>query len=649
MSSAFIDFESRSESDIRRSGASKYTKHESTVPLCLAIEITGGPEVLWLPDDPMPECLKQVVESGGTLNAFNAAFEKAFWDNVMVPKYGWPEVKLTQWRCSAARCARLALPRSLAGVGEALGLDIQKDDHGHRVMLKLCKPRKPSKNNQDRYFNGKEDFATLYKYCKQDVKAERAIHEATPDSQRIHELMWWMNQRINERGIPMDRELIENVIATDEEYNRLLLRNLDEITRGFVRTVCQRDKLMAWLHSKDVEIAGTTKLDISEALKREEISTSVRKVLEIRQLLSRTSTKKFVSMLERMEDDDRIRGEHLFHGASTGRFAGMGVQVQNLPRPSLDQDEILNAIELVKTRDPFVLQEMFGNPAAAMVSMIRSAIKAPEGSRFIVCDFAGIEARIMGWLAKEPVYQSAFSSGEDLYVEMARRIFNIKGEVSKGQRQIGKASSLGLQYGLGNKRFPEAAWGTFGVRIPDEDSKKIVNFFRTACNRIVSWWRDLGISADKAVKNKDIEYSARGIQFKCDSKFLYCRLPSGRVLSYQDPKIRMEETPIGKRKQLVYWGTNSVTKKWEEKRIWGSKWSEHVCQAVGADLLVEAIFRLENAGYPVVFHVHDEPVVEVPNGFGSVMEVERIMCDSPSWADGCLIEAEGFESERYRK
>lgn len=650
-----IDFETRSECQIRKTGHHPYARHPSTEVLCLAAESTEGHQSLWLPGEEIPSWLREHVEAGGEMHAHNAAFEIAIWKHIMVKRLGWPEVRLRQWHCTAARCAALALPRSLAGAGEALGLSVQKDNEGHRVMMKLCKPRKPSKHDKRKYFDDPEDFKILYNYCVKDVKAEMAIHNATEPLQPMNRILWLLDQTINERGIPMDRSFIEDVLACDDAYCDVLRDELSSVTNGVVTTGSQQAKMLEWLNIKGVNIGDLTKATVAKTLDRDDLTAECRRVLEIRQLLSRTSTAKYKAMLQRMDGDDRIRGVHLFHGASTGRFTGMGVQFQNMPRPTHKYAEIVGGIESFKTRDPKLIEMCHGEQSSLAVSCIRSAVKASPSKRLIVCDFSGIEARVLGWLTGEEGYQQVFRSGGDIYVDFAARLYGKSPEsITGSERFLGKVAILALGYGQGagtDPKFNSGFWYTaadWGCPIEKHVADEVVTTFRETYKRIRGYWYKCGDAALACVKTGEDQYAGKCKFFMADD-FLKLQLPSGRRLSYYKPIVRKEETKVGKKESLVFWGTNSVTRKWEECRTYGGKLVENIVQATALDLFANAMCLLEKNNYPVVFHVHDEVVVERDATEGSLAEVERLMCDIPPWAAGCVVDAEGFEEKRYRK
>jgi|TARA_A100001391_G_scaffold205444_1_gene206311 DNA polymerase len=532
---------------------------------------------------------------------------------------------------------------SFESIGVSMSKSFLKDRAGHRVMLKMCKPRKPTKHNKSEWHDDPADYQKLYAYCKQDVVVEEAIHNETLDLHPHSRDTWLLNQKINERGIPVDRELIENILATEKVWHDKLIAEFYELTgvespRKLVPTI-------EWLRARGVEPKSLAKDHVVEVLKQD-MPDECRRVLEIRQLTSRTSTKKYTAMLNRVEEDGRIRGEHLFHGASTGRFAGSGVQIQNLPRPKHSYDETLQAIETFATRDPDLVEMMHGNLSEIAVSCIRPSIKAPEGKKLIVCDFTGIEARVLGWLANCAGYQETFRAGGDLYVEMAKRIYSTQ-TVTSANRFVGKIAILGLGYGMGAQKFFKTAvdWGAV---MTEEEAREIVQIYRTTFNEIQRFWYALDDAAKGVVETNKPQTVGR-IRFSVDGNYLFANLPSGRRIAYRDPQVRNESTPIGVKPALSYMGVNSQTRQWERKRTYGGKLCENIVQAAALDLLVAAIPRLESLGYETVFHVHDEIVCEVPEKFGSYVKVEKEMARTPPWAKGCYISAEGFESERYWK
>lgn len=615
----------------------------------MAYRLPGRDVAVWKNGEPFPRELACVADGATEIHAHNAAFEKAIWQHVMEARHNWPPIRERQWHCTAARAAAMALPRSLDGAGQALGLAILKNAEGRRAMLKLCKPRRATENNAAEWHDGADDFATLYAYNAQDVEAEQAVAAETADLHPRERVAWLLDQRINERGIPVDRATVEAAIAVEKQLTARLIRELRDLTGGVVTSAKQVRQLVFWLTDNGCNIADAQKATIAEALEQDGLRADVRRVLEIRQQLGRAATAKFKAMLNRADADDRVRGAHLYCGAErTGRWAGRGIQIQNFPRDCYKAAEIPLAVEAIRSSDCDVVAMMFDDVGGALSRLLRPAIAAPAGTRFLVCDFAGIEARVLAWLAGERELLETFASGGDVYKVAAGKIYGKRpADVTKDQRQLGKVAVLGLGYGMGAGKFIATA-AAYGITLDADFAADVVRIWRGANRRIVNFWYALNDAAIEAVETGEPRRVGRA-GFHVDGRFLFLTLPCGRRLAYCDPHVALEQTPVGEKPQLSYMGINSYTKKWERLRTYGGKLAENVTQAVSRDFLVDAMIRLELAGYPVTFHVHDEIVCELPIGQGSIAEMERVMTELPKWGSGCPLAAEGFESERYRK
>lgn len=640
----FLDFETRSRLPLREHGVSRYARHESTEVLCMAYKIDDDETRLWwpleghgCPFDP----------AGQRLFAHNATFERYIWQYVCRPKYGWPPVCGTQWYCTAAHCAEYALPRSLEGAGNALGLATRKDKEGHRLMLKLCKPRRPSKNNSAEWHAGAEELQRLGDYCARDVDSDRAIYDVLPPARIQEREVWLLDQKINDRGIPVDVGTATAAIALLNEYANTLHVELYTLTGGRVKTAKQRDLLLSWLNDWGLNIGDVRAATVEACLADDSIQGDARRVLEIRRELGRASTAKYQAILDRADADGRIRDAHLYHGAATGRWSGKGFQPQNLPRGSLSVKDVATATACIRTRDPQLLDMVFGSVTTPLASCLRSMVCAGPGKQLLVCDFASIEARVLAWLAGEDWLLGKFRDGGDIYIAMASRIYGVaEEEVTKQQRHIGKVACLGLGYGMGSEKF-RATCEAYGITIDTEFSESVVRTYRAVNKCITQWWRDLNTAALSTVLTGATNVSR--VKYYIDGRFLLCELPSGRRLAYCDPRVDEVYTPFGLRPQLSYMSANSFTRKWERTRTYGGKLAENIVQAVARDFQAAAIVRLEGNAYPVIIHAHDEAVCELPVGVGSVREMEAIMCELPLWGEGCPIAVAGFEAERYRK
>ena len=706
-----IDFETRSKVDIRKCGSSVYAQDASTNVLCLAYKHQGESVQIWKPGDPTPESLLDAVSWGvEDIEAHNVLFERNIWHHIMHKRQGWPDVKFDRWRCSMAACCRLTLPRSLEAAGSALGTSIQKDDEGHKVMLRLSKPKRPSKADPGIWDNDPEKFEKLYAYCKQDVLAESDISDSIEPLTKSELKVWQLDQRINLRGLAVDREAIQNALIIVEQVYEDCCQRINQVTGGVISTPKQVAAISSFIEKhvgeKPKSLSAET---VNEWLNNKQLPDMVRSVLEIRQAASKASTAKLKSMLARCDDDGRVRGNLVYHGAATGRWAGSGIQIQNYPRGVLSNDEIELTHRMLPSQNGRLLDLLLGPPIDCISSSLRSMIRAEQGNRLLVCDFASIEARVLAWIAGEGDLLDQFVSGDDVYKSMAAKIYDVQDDdVSKTQRHVGKTAILGLGYGMGWKSFVETCQRMAGVTIDNAMSKRVVGVYRTTNGKIKNFWSSLGTACIRAIETKHLHHVGC-LEIACDTEWLRIKLPSGRQLHYRKPHLVEVVAPwskghigvihgsesllpklesfgidVGERfgghwidcdvphdanrklaqagikaqlkkkepqliKQIQFWGVNSLTKKWSKQRTYGAKLVENVVQAVARDFLVEAMFRCENAGYSIVATVHDEIISERKIGEGRLKDFEDLMRRMPRWGLGCPIEVEGFEAERYRK
>lgn len=636
-----IDFETRSRVNIWDVGAWEYSRHPSTEVLCIA----------WAKGDKGPVNLLKRSEINGmplfgnaVFVAHNAFFENCIWRNVLCRKYGWP-VMPRQWRCTMAMANAHALPASLAKCAEALGLDISKNKEGKRVMQKMSKPRIPSKNNPAEWFEDPEDFKKLYEYCRQDVEVEREIYRKLRPLNEKEQKIWRLDQRINFRGVPIDTEAVDASIELAQEYVTGLNKEIKQLTKGQLHGVSSREQVLKYIERQGIEMDRYTKADVAKTLKKK-LPPAVRRILEVRQQTGKTSIRKYNSMKMSTSQDGRIRDTLMYHGASTGRWSGKLVQMQNLPKgiPGLDTDE---CIDIIKERDLDLFEMCYDNVMGALSSCIRGMICAPEGRALYVADFAAIEARVLFWLAYEKYGLNLYHKGEDLYVDMSRRIYNTK-SVDGQKRQLGKTAVLGCGYGMGSAKF-HATCQAWGIDIPKDLAQKAVRTYRDTYKKVCRFWTALERTALQACRTGKINRVGK-LTWGISGDFLFCRLPSGRCIAYPYPKIIKKKTPWGEMKPaLSFMGVNSLTRKWERQDTYGGKLCENVTQATARDLLAEAMLRLEESGYPVVLSVHDEIICERSANKGSVEEFIKTMETLPEWAKGCPVSAEGFKTRRYRK
>lgn len=639
----FLDFETRSRVDIA-DGVDRYARDSSTQVLCLAYAIDDEPVAIWTPSAPLPWWIQDLDEHV-ELHAHNARFERLIWRYCT----DWPLPRLRQWHCTAAQAAAAGLPRALSRAADALSLANTKNKDGKRLIRKLCVPRKLKQRPgqmallpEEEFCDDPRELAKLYEYCQQDVIVERDLYRALPEMAAREREVWLLDQRINDRGFGVDVPLVNRVLKLNEEHQTRLVRRLSQITQQRVTGGSQVARLLQWLSDEGVYVGDLTGDTVSRLLREDDLTQAASEVLSIRQQLSKSSVAKYLAFRDRTDSDGRMRGTHLYFGAKTGRWAGQGVQPQNIPRGTVKADQIDAAIRLVH-EGLRPLQSQFSDVSGVLSSLIRPVIRARRGHRLLVVDFAGVEARVLAWIAGQRDLVAEFAAGKDTYRTLAAEIYGVPADqVSKDQRQVGKMARLGLGYGMGVTKFYESCLKA-GVRLEHEFCEGVVATYRRASQAIVGWWKQLEAKAIECVETKR-STKAKGVLWYREGDWLMARLASRRPIPYYLPHL-----VEGQRKSLAYFSESSVSRKFMVERTYGGKLAENIVQGTCRDLLCDALMRLEWRGYRTVLHVHDEIVVEHPEGQGSLKEVEAIVAEVPAWAKGCPIGVEGFEARRYRK
>jgi DNA polymerase len=658
--------------DLRSTGVYPYAQHEHTDIWCMAWAFDDEEPEIWTPEHELPLRVFQHIHSNGEIRAWNAAFERVIWNNIMVPRYGAPEVIMDQWVCSAAEAAAMSLPRSLDQCATVTGVAQQKDQDGYGLMMRMTRPRKILEDGTPVWWDVEDRKQRLFAYCKQDVRTERAIvkvlRRLTPHEREIYLL----DQRINDRGIYLDRELC--LAAKDVAEEGLDRANLvlEQLTGGRATEVTKIGAIKGWLADQGAIEPGDSldKAAVRDLLESD-LAPEVRQVIELRAEAGRTSIAKVDSMLECACEDDRIRGLLLYHGAGTGRWSGRLVQPQNFPRGEVDNIESFIPEMLGRRYD---LMDLFAHPIVVISSMLRSMITAAPGNDLIAADYSAIEARVLNWLAGQNDMVELFRKFDaapkaekpqyDPYRINAARLYNIPlDQVLKfPHRQTGKFQELGCGYGMGWKKALTQAKDTYGLDLvamlgslekAEAFIKLAVESYRESHDKVVEFWNESNNAAIEAVLKPGsvVRFGAlKNLIFTCQGSYLYLILPAKRPLCYAAPKVVDAATPWGEiRPSVECWGVNSVTRKWDKMRLYGGLIVENIVQAVSRDLMADGMLKLDTNGYPVVLTVHDEIVSEVPKDFGSLAEFEQHLNTLPEWAAGCPIATEGWRGLRYRK
>lgn len=661
-----FDFESYSRVDLRIAGLHNYATDASTGIHCMSYGPDPEHVKIWIEGEPFPADLQEHIDSGGILTAWNAAFEWSIWNLCAVRKYGWKPLPISQLRCSMVRAYAMALPGALEDAAPALGVDQRKDAEGHRVMMQLSKPKKDG--SMWRREDDLDKFFKLYVYNKQDVRTELACLSRLMDLSPSESALWELDHKINNRGVMCDLASVEKAISVVESEQKRLNAEMLRVTGGVVGSCNEVQMLVKWIKSQGVEMPGVAKADVLDALDGE-LPDTVRAALALRQEAAKSSTAKLVSMRERASADGRIRNVHQFHAASTGRWAGRGVQLQNLSRTragvtAADVEAMFSLFDDKEKLDLF-----YGPPMAAVSDCIRGMLTAGEGNELVACDFSAVEARVLPWLAGQESVLEIFRSHGKIYEYAATNIYHIPlEEVTKDQRAKGKIAILALGFGGGLGAF-QAMAHAYSVAIADDEADEIKKAWRAANPRIVQYWYDLEDAAMQAMQDGGVHTAGapgRGVKFRKAGSFLWALLPSGRALCYPYPELRTVVTPWGDEKEALTFMTvidqtqkkkaktlpdPNANGKWQRISTYGGSLAENMTQAVARDLLVEAMLAIEAEGIEIVFHVHDEVVAEVKRFRAQyALEcMEALMSVAPAWAKGLPLAAEGWHGKRYRK
>ncbi|MFR9050038.1 MAG: DNA polymerase [Hominilimicola sp.] len=642
------DIETFSDVDLIRCGVYKYADSPNFEMLLFAyavddgdvhiIDIAGGEE--------LPEKIIQAIKSDTVVKtAYNAQFERVCLSRYLKLPDG-EYLNPQSWYCTAVQAAELALPLSLADVGSVLGLERQKMTEGKELIKYFCVPCKPTKSNgnctRNRPCHDINKWETFKKYCMRDVDVERQIADKLkmyPISDEEHRL-YVLDQIINDRGVLVDSELaeqavklnsIQTAVAVEQAYMITGLENPNSVTQ-----------LKQWLKEKGVEIESLSKKSVKSLA--DETDGDVSEMLKLRLLMAKTSVKKYEAVIRSVCSDNRVHGMMRFCGANrTGRWSGNILQPQNLPQNHMP--DLTLARDIVKDGVFEMLDMMFGNVPNVLSELIRTVLIPKPNHRFIVADFSAIEARVLAWIAGEQWRIDTFKNGGDIYCASASKMFKVPVEkhgVNGELRQKGKISELACGYGGSVGALKNMGAVEMGVQ--ENELQGLINDWRNANPHIVRFWYEVGNAAMKAIKEKTTVPLGK-LVFAYERGILFIRLPSGRRLSYIKPRIGTNRFGGD---SITYMGINSA-KKWDRLETFGGKLTENIVQGTARDLLANALINAANAGYDTVFHVHDEIICEVPNGYGSVDELCKLMCIKPEWADGLPLNADGFECEYYKK
>ena len=648
MKTLSIDIETYSETDLPSCGVAKYVEDPAFEILLFGYSVDYGPvNVIDLvnggeiPDEIMQALHDPDVEK----TAYNAPFERTCLGKV----YGYMEPE--QWDDTMVLASECGLPLGLKAVGEALGLgeDKAKMKVGSDLIRKFCQPRKPTKSNPKTRLgkeDAPEDWSTFIEYNRRDVEVENTIRKMLlkwrPDKSE-HDL-WVLDQHINDKGMGVDLVLAANAIEIGEAYRDRLLNKAQEISG--LDNPNSTEQIKAWLREQEgVTVTSLNKkvvADVVAGLSDEKC----KEFMALRTEFSKSSTKKYEAMIRSACQDEHIHGCFQFAGAGrTGRWAGRLVQLQNLPQNKIE--DLDSARQLVRAGDAAGLELIYGDVQDTLSQLIRTALIPEPGQKFVVADFAAIEARVIAWIAGEQWRMDVFREGGDIYCASASQMFKVpvvKHGVNGHLRQKGKIAELALGYGGGTAALK--AFGADRMGMSDEEMAQTVDMWRDASPHIVALWRSLEQAAIRCIRRgRPTLSTVGGIRFDYEEPVLWMTLPSGRRIAYWGASYGQNKWGND---ELTYMGTDQKTKRWTRLSTWGGKITENLVQATARCCLKEAMLRLAAAGYDIRGHVHDEVIISCPMNT-RVEDVSALMGANIPWAPGLLLRADGYECDYYRK
>lgn len=654
-----IDLETYSDVNITKCGAYKYAESEEFEILLFGVSVDGGPVTVYdlACGDTIPEeILEALSDENVTKWAFNASFERICLSNWLKKHrpeyftgYSIPEDPAGQyldpasWKCTMIWSAYMGLPLSLEGVGAVLKLQDQKLKEGKDLIRYFCSPCKPTKSNGGRSRNlpehDPEKWSLFKSYNKRDVEVEMAIQKRL-SKYPVPDFIWeeyHLDQEINDRGIALDMDVVENAITFDERSKAALSETMQDITG--VENPNSVMQMKAWLSENGVEAESLGKKDVAKLIN--DTDGQVEEALRLRLQLAKSSVKKYQAMQNAVCKDGRAHGMFQFYGANrSGRWAGRLIQLQNLPQNHMP--DLAEARAIVKAGDYDTLQLLYDDIPDTLSQLIRTAFVPRPGYKFIVSDFSAIEARVLAYLAGETWRSKVFAEGKDIYCASASQMFGVPVEkhgINGHLRQKGKIAELALGYGGSVGALK--SMGALEMGLTEEELQPLVNSWRNSNPMITAFWWDI----DHAVKTtitQRIQTEVRGIRFFYKSGMLFIKLPSGRLLSYVKPRIG--ENQYGG-ESVTYEGVGS-TKKWERIESYGPKFVENIVQAVSRDILCYAMKTLRHCF--IVGHVHDELIIEC-NPDVDLNVICKQMGRSPDWMPDILLRADGYETSFYKK
>lgn len=618
-----IDFETSSQVDIKDVGVHRYVADPTTEVICCAYAFDDEP-VQAILYDVQPNRVIKHIERGGLVYAHNATMERE-----VIKKFWGLEPNM---RCTSAVACYHALPPSLDAVAKFLGLPVRKDAEGSEVLKKYYKTRPSEIPNSD--------LGSILDYCVKDVEVERAIHHRLGDLPARELKLWQLDQEMNDRGVRIDKELGEIVIDEVAKATVPLMDEITELSGGAVTKPTQNQRIVKWMAEQGYEIPNLRKETVAD-IRSNDLPAHVDRMMWIRQEGGGTSIGKFKKGLAMLTRGHRVRGNLRYHGATTGRWAGSGLQLHNLPRGNVNDTDLL--AEKFLERDIDAVIELAGNVFDGAKSAVRPFMTASRGCKLVVADYSSIEARVLAWYAGQNDLVKEFEEGADIYCSFASSIFgkNIT-KADKTERMVGKVGILGLGYGMGAKKFKGTLKDWCGLEVDLMFAQKVVDTYRGRYQHIKNLWWNLNSGAIEAMTEGE---SSCGRWYRGVGNLQFT-LPSGRILFYQRPRI-----VVGKFGNDALQYIRPKDGQLVRSDTYGGKLCENIVQAIARDLMADALLRADEAGIRLLLTVHDEIIAEAPaEEAGLALErLEAIMTAPIQWASGVPLAVEGFTNFRFKK
>lgn len=634
-----IDFETLSNVDIITQGGYNYHVDPSTDILVLGYKVNDEATKQWFPGQPLPQWMFE----DHVIYAFNFEFELGIWNNVGVKKYGFPPLSAQQMQDAQALCGRYGLPQSLGEAAKVLRVETQKDTFGKGLIKLFCTP--PFGRNAHGILPSlQQQWRLFLTYNIHDVDATYDIIKALPTERlsNSENEIWLLNHEINVRGIPVAVAEARQILSVTEAFLEEHNQRLPQLTNGKVAKVTQVKRIKDWMNDLGYDCDSLVADQLQKWLQRDDLPAELTEVLEIRAGMGLSSLGKYKRILNE-NNNGRMYFNSRYYGAHTGRITGMGLQLLNLPRASVEDPE--NEIKRF-----FDLSVMFDNPVLSARALVRSMVKASPGKVIIAADYSSVEFILLMWLCQDDNAVQRFADGLDQYKDLATHMYHVPyDQITKAQRQMGKMGILGCGYGLGAQSFIGYA-DKWGVKLSLSEATETVNGFRNLYANTPKFWYGANECAINAVEFPGREFETHNTVFKVlpdRNKRMWLRmtLPSGRPMYYFNPAV--EEGKFGP--NVTSWSVNQTTKTWQKKFMSPGKWAENIIQAIGRDILYHGKMHLRAAGYPIIFSVYDEVVAEVDEKRANLDEFCELMCTLPDWAKGLPLRADGYINNRYKK